>query len=159
MKAKDGKRGRGKKRRSRRSVEVARPGDGGRYQVEAGSGLIWTRKYEPQCGGEVLGNSGEVTRLRDWLSTWTSGGGRTRGGGSSSTSNSELTTDSEFESDVEPSETPGGNTALIVGPTGCGKTASVFALAAELGFNVLEVNASRNRTGKQVRSQLGEKLQ
>ena len=43
-----------------------------------------------------------------------------------------------------------GNTALIEGPPGSGKTAAVFALAAEMGFNVLEVNASSNRTGKQV---------
>ena len=31
------------------------------------------------------------------------------------------------------------NTALLLGPTGSGKTCAVFALAAELGFNVLEV--------------------
>ena len=153
VKAKDQKKGRGKRRRSRRSVEVARPSAGGRYQVEAGSGLVWTSKYEPRCGGDVLGNCGEVGRLRDWLSTWTSGGGRARGGSTISNSASELTSDSEFESDQEVGEAPGGNTALLVGPTGCGKTATVFALAAELGFNVLEVNASRNRTGKQVRTE------
>ena len=43
-----------------------------------------------------------------------------------------------------------GNTALIEGPPGSGKTSTVFALAAQMGFNVLEVNASSNRTGKQV---------
>ena len=43
--------------------------------------------------------------------------------------------------------------ALLVGPSGSGKTAMVFALAAELGFKVLEVNASSNRTGKQVRTE------
>ena len=155
VKAREQKRGRGKRRRSRRSVEVARPSAGGGYQVEAGSGLVWTSKYEPRCGGEVLGNRDEVVRLRQWLTTWTSGAGAGHNRGSSTStsgSTSELTTDSEFESDVEPSETSGGNTALLVGPTGCGKTATVFALAAELGFNVLEVNASRNRTGKQVRT-------
>ena len=156
VKARDQKRGRAKRRRSRRSVEVARPSDGGGYQVEAGSGLVWTSKYEPRCGAEILGNCDEVARLRQWLTTWTSGagGGHTRGGSTSTSgSTSELTTDSEFESDVELSETSGGNTALLVGPTGCGKTATVFALATELGFNVLEVNASRNRTGKQVRTE------
>ena len=122
--------------------------------MEAGSGLVWTSKYEPRCGAEILGNCGEVARLREWLTTWTSGAGRTRAGSNSTTgSTSELTSDSEFESDLELSEASGGNTALLVGPTGCGKTATVFALAAELGFNVLEVNASRNRTGKQVRTE------
>ena len=48
---------------------------------------------------------------------------------------------------------------LIVGPPGCGKTASVYALAEELGFNVLEVNASSKRNGKSVLSQLHEATQ
>ena len=43
-----------------------------------------------------------------------------------------------------------GNVALVTGSSGSGKTAAVFALAAELGFKVLEANASSNRTGKQV---------
>ena len=154
VKAREQKRGRAKRRRSRRSVEAGRAGEGGRYEVGAGSGLVWTSKYEPRCGEQILGNSGEVARLREWLNNWTSGGGgreRTRAG--SHSSNSDLTSDSEFESDVELADCPGGNTALIVGPAGCGKTATVFALAAELGFNVLEVNASSNRTGKQVRTE------
>ncbi len=48
---------------------------------------------------------------------------------------------------------------LLVGPAGCGKTASVYALAERLGFNVLEVNASSKRNGKSVLSQLHEATQ
>ena len=39
-------------------------------------------------------------------------------------------------------------TLSLTGPSGSGKTAAVFALAAELSFNVLEVNASSGRNGK-----------
>ena len=39
-------------------------------------------------------------------------------------------------------------TLSLTGPSGSGKTAAVFALAAELGFNVLEVNASSGRNRK-----------
>lgn len=48
---------------------------------------------------------------------------------------------------------------LLVGPAGCGKTASVYALAEELGYNVLEVNASSRRNGKTVLSHLHEATQ
>ena len=67
-------------------------------------------------------------------------------------STSEDMTGSDCESDSVDTELVDslGNTALIEGPPGSGKTAAVFALAAEMGFNVLEVNASSNRTGKQV---------
>merc|ERR1712012_39845 len=42
---------------------------------------------------------------------------------------------------------------------GSGKTAAVFALAAELGFNVLEVNASSGRNGKALLAKLHEATQ
>ena len=61
----------------------------------------------------------------------------------------DMSSDSEYEVDTELLDSL-GNTAVIEGPPGSGKTAAVFALAAEMGFNVLEVNASSNRTGKQV---------
>ena len=48
---------------------------------------------------------------------------------------------------------------LIAGPPGCGKTACIYALAEELGFNVLEVNASSKRNGKSILSQLHEATQ
>ena len=51
------------------------------------------------------------------------------------------------------------NTALLVGPTGVGKTASVYALAHEMGFKVLEVNASATRNGRQVLANLREATQ
>lgn len=46
-----------------------------------------------------------------------------------------------------------------MGPAGCGKTATVYALAEELGYNVLEVNASSRRNGKTVLSHLHEATQ
>ncbi|KAK7074316.1 hypothetical protein SK128_025054 [Halocaridina rubra] len=51
------------------------------------------------------------------------------------------------------------STYVLCGPPGIGKTASVYAVAAELGYKVLEVNASSKRTGKQVMSQLAEATQ
>lgn len=76
-----------------------------------------------------------------------------------------------------------GNTLLIIGPTGVGKTAAVYACAQELGFKVqtltdsyvenvtlmlqlvlwlrqvFEVNASSQRSGRLILSQLKEATQ
>ncbi|KAF0032608.1 hypothetical protein F2P81_014898 [Scophthalmus maximus] len=51
------------------------------------------------------------------------------------------------------------NTMLITGPTGVGKTAAVYACAQELGFKVFEVNASSQRSGRLILSQLREATQ
>jgi len=39
----------------------------------------------------------------------------------------------------------------LLGPVGSGKTALVYAAAQELGYSVLEVNPSMERTAGQVR--------
>ena len=44
----------------------------------------------------------------------------------------------------------------LVGPVGCGKTATVHACAAALGFGVIEVHASMTRSRKQVLDLVGE---
>ncbi|EMP40191.1 ATPase family AAA domain-containing protein 5 [Chelonia mydas] len=51
------------------------------------------------------------------------------------------------------------NTVLITGPSGVGKTAAVYACAQELGFKIFEVNASCQRSGRQILSQLKEATQ
>jgi DNA polymerase III delta prime subunit len=48
---------------------------------------------------------------------------------------------------------------LISGPTGCGKTAAVYACAKELSFDVIEMNASTLRSRQQVVSRLMEASQ
>merc|ERR1719232_365374 len=149
------KRIRGNRRRSRRSIEMKENrSEAGKYCVDSGSGLMWSSKYQPRSGADILGNEDTVSGLREWLRTWS---GATNKSGSGSTSE-DMTSDSEYEVDTELLDSL-GNTALIEGPPGSGKTAAVFALAAQMGFNVLEVNASSNRTGKQILSMLSEATQ
>ena len=45
--------------------------------------------------------------------------------------------------------------ALVYGPTGVGKTCSVYALAKELDWEVIEVNASDVRNEEEIRKRLG----
>lgn len=52
-----------------------------------------------------------------------------------------------------------GHYLILTGPSGCGKTASIYAVAEECGFEILELNASVRRSGKDVASHLMEATQ
>jgi len=47
---------------------------------------------------------------------------------------------------------------LIYGPSGTGKTCSVYAIAGELGYEVLEVNASEFRNAEQIQQKVGNAM-
>jgi len=48
--------------------------------------------------------------------------------------------------------------ALIYGPSGTGKTCSVYAIANELGYEVIEVNASDFRNAEQINQKVGNAI-
>ena len=50
------------------------------------------------------------------------------------------------------------NSALIYGPSGTGKTSSVYAIANELGYEVIEVNASDFRNAEQINLKVGNAI-
>lgn len=48
------------------------------------------------------------------------------------------------------------NAVVMSGPHGCGKSATVFAVAKELGFEVFEINPNSKRSGKEVMDKVGD---
>ncbi len=67
---------------------------------------IWTKKYEPKCPGEIVGQSAAVNKIKNFVENYKSGA------------------------------------LLLYGPSGVGKSCSVYAVAKELDREVLEINSS-----------------
>ncbi|XP_030064256.1 ATPase family AAA domain-containing protein 5 isoform X2 [Microcaecilia unicolor] len=131
----------------------------------ASEDVLWTEKYQPQDSSELIGNSGAVKKLHSWLTEWKTKVNKEE----AKTQKEKRVKDKQQDtcdcSDFEDSNIDNEeedllcNTVLITGPSGVGKTAAVYACAQELGFKVFEVNASCQRSGKQILAQLKEATQ
>ncbi|NXS40812.1 ATAD5 protein, partial [Balaeniceps rex] len=127
--------------------------------------MLWTEKYQPQDSSELVGNKKEIERLHSWLKEWKKRADweekRNQKGEKEDKEHEDSLESLDFmdnKSDIE-EETSLCNTVLITGPPGVGKTAAVYACAQELGFKIFEVNASCQRSGRQILSQLKEATQ
>lgn len=107
--------------------------------------LLFTDKYKPLLIEQVLVNLTPVNLLKEFLSSWSSPGSI----GGSSGYTSEESNSSQFNS----------NSVVLLGPKSSGKSNAVFALANEMNFNVLEINAGMKRNGKKLLSDLHEATQ
>jgi DNA polymerase III delta prime subunit len=159
------------KKKNEAAVSVSRLNSkldaGVKYEPNLAGSMQWTMKYSPQCTDDIIGNSAVVRELASWLGEWEARDLKRRrrlrqgcndaGDDYSNSSSSCYEDDDSMGDSGEDEELP--NTALLVGPSGVGKTATVYALAHEMGFKVLEVNASASRNGRQVLANLREATQ
>ncbi|NXY30370.1 ATAD5 protein, partial [Pomatorhinus ruficollis] len=127
--------------------------------------MLWTEKYQPQDSSELVGNRKGIERLHSWLKEWKKRADLEEKRNQKREKEDQEQEDSlssldfkDSKSDIE-EETTLCNTVLITGPPGVGKTAAVYACAQELGFKIFEVNASCQRSGRQILSQLKEATQ
>ncbi|XP_054463867.1 ATPase family AAA domain-containing protein 5 isoform X2 [Anoplopoma fimbria] len=124
--------------------------------------VLWTDKYQPQHSSDIISNTASVRRLHSWLKEWKLRADREERKKQKDKKQEEGSNDSDWdcgEEDPQDGEDMLCNTMLITGPTGIGKTAAVYACAQELGFKVFEVNASSQRSGRLILSQLKEATQ
>ncbi|KFB45008.1 AGAP006062-PA-like protein [Anopheles sinensis] len=139
------------------SIEIIEPS----FNCRNGE-LLFTEKYKPQNTEQILVNYVPATLLKRFLSPWQDeavGGSRRTALNGDHDGN-----DVDFEHSNGSSSSFGGagelcNHVVLVGPPGCGKTCNVYAVAKEMNFNVLEINASSRRKGKIILQELLEATQ
>ncbi|XP_034192212.1 enhanced level of genomic instability 1 isoform X2 [Osmia lignaria lignaria] len=132
------------KTKTRTRKQLEKTGTSNENKIE---NVSWTYKYRPKSTEEIVGNENAVIKLREWLVRW-----KIKFINESDDSENDF-----YSSDTSYSRTNGNNqVAVLLGPHGSGKTASVYALAEEFGYTVLELNASSKRSGKKLLKELEE---
>ncbi|CAL4067761.1 unnamed protein product [Meganyctiphanes norvegica] len=121
----------------------------------------WTNMFAPNHSSQVIGNTDILRKMKVWLLEWKkqteSDIIKQKSGKKKNRREEDFLTSDESNGWEDDNEL--ANTLLLAGPPGVGKTAAVYALAQELGYKVLEVNASSLRKGAQVMKQLAEATQ
>ena len=87
----------------------------------AGRAVDWTEKHRPRSLKEVVGNGPGLGRLKAWAEAWSSG------------------------------QVPEKRAVVLAGPPGTGKTSTALALAADMGWTPIELNASDARNSGTIR--------
>uniref|UniRef100_A0A182Y383 AAA+ ATPase domain-containing protein n=1 Tax=Anopheles stephensi TaxID=30069 RepID=A0A182Y383_ANOST len=133
---------------------------------------LFTEKYKPQNTEQILINFSPANMLTQFLSLWQDETGSQKRPNEVTTQSghyfmsTEKNDDMDFllanDSNCSSSNGPSSNVCnhvVLVGPPGCGKTSNVYAVANEMNFNVLEINASSRRKGKIILQELLEATQ
>ncbi|KAL1378124.1 hypothetical protein pipiens_000564, partial [Culex pipiens pipiens] len=113
--------------------------------------LLFTEKYKPLKLDDILINCQPAITLKKFLSSWKED--RSQGNPYDSGDDFELSNSSSASSSAI------CNHIVLIGPPGCGKTSNVYAVANDMNFNVLELNASSRRKGKIILQELQEATQ
>ncbi|KAJ2943983.1 hypothetical protein O0L34_g8306 [Tuta absoluta] len=112
----------------------------------AGNSIMWVDKYKPQNIKQIIGQHGDasnVKKLMNWLTKWYVN------------RKAKLPKPSPWAKNDD-----GGfyKAALLSGPPGVGKTTTVALVCKELGFDMVEFNASDTRSKSLIKEQIGELL-
>nr|CAI5832711.1 unnamed protein product [Callosobruchus analis] len=139
-----------------RSVEIVDPEQ---VEVDVLAQAMWTEKYKPRNSEDIIGNTDAIKSLKKWLEAWLNFSEEIIN--SKSKRRNSNSSDDFIVSDCSSRDTlrlP-GNTVVLEGPCGSGKSTAVYAICNELEFNVIEINASSKRTGKHLLQKLQEATQ
>jgi trimeric autotransporter adhesin len=123
---------------------------------------LWTDVYRPKTADAICGNAEQALALSAWLKEWKTL--RLRG-----TAKADVSADTDSNDSGDEDWSSGwrdqdgaeqlSNMALLYGCNGVGKTSAVYTCAAALGFEVIEVNASQQRSGAAIKKLFSEAAQ
>lgn len=114
--------------------------------------MLWTDLVQNSVAKENK-NETTIKEIKSWLLEWKDKFSKTSRIKKYDSDSSSSSSDSDSDDDSVT------NSIIINGAPGTGKTNLVFRLANELGFTVIEVNASSSRSGRNISSQLKEALE
>lgn len=118
-------------------------------------GALFADKFRPTHSSEFVFNLGPVQELKEYLESFNAAA---EGVGSSY----ETDDDDECSSSTDAfggGGVPQRQTLVLHGSSSVGKTSAVYAIAHELNYNVIEINASSKRNGAKVLHALSEATQ
>ncbi|KAH9418011.1 ATPase AAA domain-containing protein 5 [Dermatophagoides pteronyssinus] len=106
---------------------------------------ILTHKYQPKTIDNMIGQTNEINIMKNWLENW----------------NIKFNNDdNKYEDDDLVDDVYYGKCLYIFGSNGIGKTAMVYAVAKDCGYNILEYNATiKHLTPKSLQNELYESSQ
>ncbi len=87
----------------------------------------WVEKYRPKTLSDVIGNSLVISELREWAQLW-----------------------EQLHVRAGTKDVPDVRAMILYGKPGIGKTSAVYALANDMGWEIVELNASDTRTKSKI---------
>lgn len=114
---------------------------------DCSSSQLWVDKHRPKTSAQLIGSSEIVRKLGDWLRQWDKLHLHRSSGSSNNAASSSVKV-------PYTKENPGAKAVLLSGPPGIGKSTVASLAASELGYDVMELNASDTRNRKEIEAQL-----
>lgn len=147
-------------------------GDCGRVQTAQGqcgrddtgpktvASAMWVDKYRPSKFTELLGDERTNRDVMRWIRHWDyCVFGRAVKNKAEKKVQKTCEASIQLEIQVDPHDRPERKILMLTGPPGFGKTTLAHIAARQAGYNVIEVNASDDRTGAVVLNKIGDTLE
>ncbi|XP_054268631.1 replication factor C subunit 1 [Macrosteles quadrilineatus] len=116
--------------------------------LSSGPSNLWVERYKPTATKQIIGQHGEkscVNKLIHWLNNWEKNQSGTK----------KLVKPSPWAKNDDGAFF---KAALLSGPPGVGKTTSAHLVCKELGFDIVEFNASDTRSKRLLHEEVSELL-
>lgn len=113
--------------------------------------VLWAEKWRPKSFFDLIGNEAINRRILKWIKEWS----RVVFEKNFKPITTDDATASKFK---DPFGRPSKKILLIHGPPGLGKTTVAHVLAKQAGYEIMEVNASDERSGQRVRDKINNSL-